>query len=262
MKRVIAALVLLLLSALPCAAGWEDVTHYLTVQYFTWEEHDAGRRILKESGPRFAAGVVARYQTGSLLAFRGRGELFGGEVDYSGETQAPASLPVKTQVEYFGTREEIDLGCRFPSSPVRLEPFVGLGHQWWLRGLEDTATADGTPANGYTENWNNVYTRAGLRGEATGPGGANVVAEAGVRYPVYVTNSVDFAGSGVTTFRPRGELSGFAQGGISYRRLRVDLFYEGTRFSQSPRKQVQGDFFFQPDSSSDVFGVNLGWSFK
>lgn len=271
MKTLLAAAAVSLCCALPAAAGTlEELTPYFSTQYFTWREHDGGRRILKERGALFSLGVLGTVAESSVT-LRGRGELFGGEVGYDGETQAPGSLPIHTEVGYFGTREELDLGYRIGPASRRLEPFGGIGHRWWLRALQDTTSAEG-PVSGYTEWWQTVYGRVGARGELEVPRDIRVVVEAGAKYPFYTGNSVNFAGSGVTTFRPGARWSGFAEAGVVYRNLKLALIYEGFRFSRSPQKQVQSTDpltqeiiqkqYLQPDSSSDIFGVSLGWTFR
>jgi len=266
MKTIVAALMLLV----PCAtsalaASLDELTPYLSAQYFTWEEHLGGRRILKESGPLFAGGVllevITQSDTPSSLTFRGKGEIFGGIVGYDGETQAPNAVPVKTDVSYFGTRQELDLGYRYSAESWCLEPFTGLGYRWWLRGLQDSTLADGQPVSGYTEYWRAGYARLGARGRYRPGSGVTLFAEGGVKYPFYTGNSVDFAGSGVTTFRPRGTWSGFAETGVTYQHLKLALTYEGFRYSASPLAQVGNQSYLQPESSSDIFGLNLGWAF-
>lgn len=261
MKRMLAALAFWLTCALPAAAATlEELTPYLTTQYFTWEEHQEGRRLLRERGALTSLGVVLGL-TQSSFCIRAKGELFGGEVGYNGTTQAPESEPIRTDVGYFGIREELDLGYRMQSGAFRLEPFAGLGHRWWLRDLQDTASADGSPVQGYTESWQTVYGRFGARGQ-TGVGSRiKVVAEGGVKYPFYTGNSVDFAGSGKTTFHPEARWSGFAETGFSYRNLNMTLLYEGFRFGASPLKPIQNRYYFQPQSSSDIFGLRVGWTF-
>lgn len=262
MKRVILALVFSLCCAIPAsAASFEELTPYLSGQYFTWEEFSGGRRLLKESGPLFSGGILLGACTDFGLTLRGKGELFGGEVDYDGETQPPNSVPVKTKVSYFGTRQEFDLGYRISSGAMRVEPFGGLGYRWWLRGLQDSSSA-GKKVYGYTEVWQTAYLRAGARGRYLTPSGLSIFAEGGAKYPFYTGNTVDFTTTGTTTFRPGGKWSGFAESGITYRRIRVALFYEGFRFSESPKKLVGNQIFFQPDSSSGIFGLSLGWAFR
>lgn len=262
MRRLLAAVMIALCCALPASAGTlEELTPYLSTQYFTWSESIQGRRLLKEEGALFSAGVVigAAFPSSSL-AIRGRGELFGGDVGYRGETQAPASTPVDTRVVYLGTKSEVDLGYRLLAGAVRLEPFGGIGYRWWVRDLHDTTTADGTQVSGYSELWQVGYGRLGARARSS-LGSAVLVAEGGAKYPFYVGNTVDFVGSGETTFHPKGRWSGFAETGITYRHFNMVVLYEGFRFARSDVKAVQGANYLQPDSSSDIFGVRLGWSF-
>lgn len=263
MKRLLPAVVSVLCGALPaCAGSWEDVTPYFSTRYFTWQEEIGGRRLLKESGALFSIGAVAGYLTNSSFILTGRGELFGGEVGYSGETQPPDEKPVRTDVAYFGTRGELDAGYRVGSAQFRVAPFVGIGHRWWLRDLQDTTSTDGGAVSGYTEMWQTIYGRTGVRGELAPSAQLTIVAEGGAKYPFYTGNSVDFAGSGVTTFRPGARWSAFAETGLAYRSVRLTMNYEGFRFSQSPWKRVGDTNYFQPRSSSDIFGASLGWTFR
>ena len=263
MKTLLVAAACSVCCAFPAAAGaLEELTPYISAQHFTWQEHYGGRRILTERGALLSTGIVLGAVVRSSFTLRAKGELFGGEIGYSGETQAPNSTPISTDVSYFGVRQELDLGYRVERAALRFEPFGGVGHRWWLRELQDTTTAAGEPVSGYTESWQTVYGRLGARGRLLLPRGLKVVAEAGAKYPFYTGNSVDFSNSGVTTFRPGARWSGFAETAVSYRNMRLALIYEGFRFSQSPEKQVQTRNYFQPDSSSDIFGVSLGWAFR
>jgi hypothetical protein len=264
----------LALLAVLCSACWalpvrassrDELTPYFSSQYFTWSEFNGGRRLLKESGSLFAGGIQAEFliprHAQSALALRGKGELFGGVVDYNGETQAPNSVPVRTEVSYLGTRQDLDLGYRYSAESWYLEPFGGAGYRWWLRTLHNTTSTNGAPVSGYTEYWQTAYLRLGTHGLYQVAPGVSLFAEAGGKYPFYTGNSVDFIESGTTTFRPGGKWSGFAEGGVTYRRVKLTLSYEGFRFSTSPLVRVGTRSFFQPESSSDIFGLNVGWSF-
>src|SRR4029453_1235254 len=63
---------------------------YPSLQYFTWEESFGGRRLLQEKGVLYGAGTavaVDLLQTNAgVLTLRGKGELFGGVVDYERQT--------------------------------------------------------------------------------------------------------------------------------------------------------------------------------
>ena len=90
------------------SGGVREFSAYPSLQYFTWEEFVGGRRILQEKGLLYGAGAAVALdllQTDAgVLTLRGKGELFGGVVDYDGQTQA--SLPANTDVSYFGTKAE------------------------------------------------------------------------------------------------------------------------------------------------------------
>jgi hypothetical protein len=263
MKTLLLAALLCLCCVVPAtAASLDEATPYLSGQYFTWAEHSGGRRLLKESGALFSTGLLLGVATDSSLTFRGRAELFGGDVGYNGETQAPDSVPVRTDVSYFGTREEFDLGYRMASGSLRLEPFGGLGYRWWLRSLQNATSQTGQDVSGYDELWQSLYGRLGARGRYLTPAGLSIFAEGGGKYPFYTGNSVNFANSGTTTFRPGAQWSGFAETGLTYKRLKIAVSYEGFRFSRSPEKLVGTTHYFQPDSTSDLFGLSIGWTFK
>lgn len=264
MKSGVAAAAIAFCCALPAeAAHIEELTPFFSTQHFTWREHAGGRRLLKEEGALFSVGAVIGHVTPSSIVLRGKGEIFAGEVGYRGETQAPSPIPVGTDVRYFGTRAEIDLGYRLHSSSYHLDPFARVGRRWWLRDLRDTTAADGSAVSGYTEKWQTLYAGVGGRGEFLLSSGAKVSAEAGARYPFYVGNSIDFVNAGVTTVHPKGGWSGFAETGITYRSLKLAVSYEGFRFAESPLKPVtERVSIFQPDSSADIFGMSIGWTFR
>lgn len=263
MKRVLAATAFAICCASPAAAGTvEQLTPYLALQHFAWQEHDGGRELLRESGALVAAGVLFGARSSSSWTLRAKAELFGGEVNYSGETQAPESLPVKTDVVYFGIGEEFDLGYRLGETQLSWEPFAGIGHRWWMRDLQDSTAADGTPVSGYSESWQTVYGRVGARGQLRQSDAVKFFGQAGAKYPFYTGNSIDFVGSGESTLHPGGRLSGFAEAALDYRKVRFSLSYEGLRFSRSDNKQIGNRYYFQPRSSSDIFGMSLGWAFR
>lgn len=263
MRTILLAVILSICCAIPAsAASLEELTPFLSVQQYTWEEFSDGRRLLKESGQLVSGGLLVGAGSDHSLTLRARGELFGGVVDYDGETQAPDPVPVETEVNYLGVRTHFDLGYRVPSGELRIEPFGGLGYRWWLRDLEDSRASTGQRVSGYTESWLSWYGRLGARGSYLTSAGLSLFAEGGALYPFYTGNTVDFVGEGKTTFRPQGRLSGFAEAGASWRELRLSLYYEGFRWGRSPVKLVGIQGFLQPESTSDILGLSLGWNFR
>ena len=261
------------LLAEPAFAGVEEWYLYPSLQYFSWSEYFGGRQLLQEEGPLFGLGGGAGFDLyRKSLMLRARGEMFGGDVHYRGQTQvnpnpALSQLPVKTSVIYFGTKLETDIGWRMRPADFSVEPFAGLGYRWWLRSLEDTTAVDGSgnqvQVGGYTEYWQTLYSRIGLRGSYDPAGDLSFFAEAGGKYPFLNRNSTEFPGAGTVTLKPEPRWSAFSEIGVSSGRLRAALFYEGFRFGQSPVVPVGGGIgLLQPKTDSDIFGVNVGWTFN
>lgn len=266
MKQIVLLTFCLALLGTPAFAGVEEWYLYPSFQYFTWEEFSGGRRLLKEDGPQFGVGGGVRFDLyRKSLLLKVNGEMFGGEVDYDGQTQS--GQPVKTDVIYFGTKLESDIGWRIPLAAGSVEPFAGLGYRWWLRSIQDSTAfqPDGTPfpVGGYTEVWHTLYTRLGLRGNLAVDSDLSLFAEGGGKYPFLNRNMVDFPGAGHVTIEPEPRWSAFAEIGARYGRFRPTLFYEGFRFGQSPAVPIGGGLaLLQPQSDSDIFGINFGWAFK
>jgi hypothetical protein len=254
-----------------------------SIEYFRWEEFSGGSKLLTEQGPRFGVDgtiVLDLLKTGEAgsLSFKGKLGLFGGVVDYDGQTQPPNSLPVKTDVTYVGAREEVAIGWAFPAGDGRIEPFAGLGYRWWLRDLQDSTAFDpalsggrgGTVVvSGYTEEWESVYTKVGMAFSHPLDGSWQLFAEAGGKYPFYNTNTVDIALAGKKTVRPEPRWSAFAELGARYKRFRPAVYYEGYRTGQSEvvdtgLVNARGNRIgiFQPRSDEDVVGVSFSYCFR
>lgn len=285
--RVLAKAAAIAAFSLVCAAspvfaghfgGVEEWSLYPSFQYFTWEEFlGSGARILKEDGLLVGTGGTVRIDLyDKKLMLKVKGELFGGDVDYSGQTQVnndPAlnERPVQTDVVYFGARTETDVGWRFPVDRLAIEPFAGLGYRWWLRSIQDSTSLDanGVPfaVGGYAEFWQSFYGRLGARLNYRAGGDFGIFAEGGGKYPFYNANVADFPGTGKVTINPGRQWSAFAEVGATYKRFRPSIYYEGFRFSPSDvvaayssmENRVIG--LYQPRSSSDIFGVSLSWIF-
>jgi hypothetical protein len=270
---IVAALLLFAAANVSAAqfGGVEELSAYPFLQYVTWKESNHGTQLLKEDGFLYGAGAAIRVdllktETGSLM-LKGKAELFGGVVDYDGQTQPPNPLPVKTDVTYIGARGESDLGWRFPLQDFSIEPFAGIGYRWWLRDLHDSTAFDpvqrrNVSVGGYTEYWQTVYTRLGARMDYTLSDSLKLFGEAGAKYPFYNSNTIEFTDVGEKTIRPGSAWSAFVEIGARYKRFRPAVFYEGFRYSQSPLVPIGGNrAIFQPESESDIFGISLGWAF-
>jgi len=278
MKNVKLLTVIMLFLASPAFAGQSGPVEEWSIlfpsfQYFSWEEFKpSGPRILKEEGLLVGAGGTARLNLyDKKLMLKLKGELFGGEVHYNGHTQTDpnpviSERPVKTDVIYFGTKAESDLGWRSPIGSVAIEPFAGLGYRWWLRSLQSSTALDANGnllnVGGSDEVWMSFYSRFGARASWTATKDLTLFAEGGGKYPFYNENRADIPGGGTATVRPGSEWSAFGEIGVTYKMFRPTLYYEGFRFSQSSVVPIGNNTgVFQPKSDSDIFGFNLNWVF-
>lgn len=237
------------------AANESDI--YLKVESFTWKEfNDNGTQLLKESGPIYGLGASAKSDISKTMTLKFKGELFGGSIDYDGQTQA--GTPAKTDTEYFGFKMEGDAGWKFMvAEKSSLEPFAGLGWRWWNRDIQSTATAIG-----YEERWSTIYARLGIRGDHAFSNQLKGFTEAGVKLPIYTENEIDWTvfGLDTITLEPGNEASVFAEVGVKWAMLKVSVFYEGMRFSKSDLDDVY-NAIYQPESKADIYGVNVGMAF-
>lgn len=282
MAKVELLTVLMLVLASPAFASQSGLVEewsviFPSLQYFTWEEFSpTGPRLLKEDGLLVGTGGTVRLDLyAKKLTLKLKGELFGGDVSYNGQTQpdqnsAISERPVKTDAIYFGTTVAGDLGWSYPVSQVSLEPFAGLGYRWWLRSIQGSVAQDANgnplPVGGTTEKWMSFYSRIGTRAAWTFSKDCTLFVEGGGKYPFYNENEADAPGGGSVSIKPGREWSAFGEIGVTYRRFRPTIYYEGFRFSQSPTVTVPISpthqvLLYQPRSVSDIFGINICWVF-
>lgn len=263
MKRLIITLVLPILTATsllglvftPLAGAETDI--YLKVDSVTWKEFsDTGSQLLKETGELYGLGISGKTDRHNAWTFMGKFELFGGGLDYDGQTQI--GTPVQTDSDYLGLNMVGTMGWNFVvSDKASIEPFGGLGFRYWSRDLQSTPTAIG-----YEELWWSFYSEFGVHGDYEVSDTVKLFAEVGIILPIKNENEADlsFAGLGKITLEPGNEASGFGEAGFRWKRLKVAAFYQGLRFSKSDLVQSGGLVFWQPESEADIFGAYLGLS--
>ena len=264
MKRLIITLAFSILTATsllglvftPVVNAETDI--YFKVDSVTWKEFsDTGTQILKETGELYGLGIAGKTDRLNAWTFMGKFELFGGSLDYDGQTQG--GIPAQTDTDYFGLKLEGTIGWNFPvSEKASIEPFGGLGVRYWSRDLQSTPTGIG-----YEELWWSFYSKFGVHGDLVVSDTVKLFAEGGIILPISNENEVNlgFAGLGNITLEPGNEPSAFGEVGLRWKRLKVAAFYESLRFSKSDLVQSGGFVFWQPESEADIFGLYLGYSF-
>jgi hypothetical protein len=249
--------VLLLSGGLVDQAAAGEAVLYLAVESYTWKEFkDNGSLLLKESGPLAGVGFTYHHEFPDHLTLRPTAEIFGGTVDYDGQTQT--GIAAKTDVDYFGLKLDGDIGRKFIiSKQWFVEPFGGLGLRLWIRDINDGVAANGTATYGYDEVWLTWNARLGLRGGVDISQGSRLFAEVGVKLPLYNENTADLGLD--VTMHPGKETSYFAEMGAQLSGFRGILFYEGLRFSKSDEVAIAyGYTVWQPKSEADIYGLKLG----
>lgn len=242
----------------------EEWDIYGKVESFIWKEFDASdKQLLKESGTILGVGFINEsYIKG--LTFKGKAELFGGTVNYDGQTQA--GTPAQTDTNYFGLKVVIDIGGNLVvSEKLSIEPFAGFGYRSWIRDIESKGDV-----YGIKEDWTSFYIPMGIRGVYTYPKHLRTFVESGLKLPLKNSNRVDLGSIGgpAVTLEPGNEISVFAEVGLKWKILKASIFYEGMRFSKSDTVTISyWDFstltkytfqFWQPESMADMFGMNVG----
>ena len=242
-------------------ASSEGLYLYGEVESFTWKEFvDSGARAVRESGPLFGIGLDFSHEFESRIIFSPKGEIFFGDVDYDGHTQA--GEPVTSNVGYLGFTLDGDLSMKFKvSQRCYLEPFGGLGLRWWVRDIKDGTTSSGAIASGYTEEWATVYGRLGARGGIDVSKRTLLFLEAGVKLPFYNENTAYLSNAGLgpnITLHPGLQASFFAEAGTKMGMFRASLFYDSLRFSRSADVVSGAYIYWQPQSTMDIYGVKAG----
>lgn len=229
------------------------------IEYFNWREYDGDTRLLKESGPRLQLGASRRYNREDIT-FTPHVEGMFGYVDYDGHTQG--GTPVSTDVRYVGFGIGADIGAVYHFvAESQVEPYLGLGWNYWRRDLRTTSQA-----TGYLETWDSVFARGGARAEADLVIGATPVrgyGELGLKLPLSTYNSAKFPGVGKVNVSPKGNLSLYGSVGIVKGLWRGGLFYDGWRFQASDVTPAGGGAFglMQPKSRADIFGIEAARAF-
>lgn len=248
----------------------ERLSIYGGVQAFNWQENDDdGAKLLEESGPLFSVGI--RFDpTPKKISPLVRAELFGGAVDYDGQRQD--GTPVQDRTGYVGTDVRIGLSVpvfKVDGGNAGLCAVVGGGSRNWIR----TLGLDDEEGGGYTEWWTVVNGRAGLGWFALRDKELAYFAEAGVSYPFYALNQIEFdnADMGDEDLEPQGAPGFYAEAGLTRGRFFLSAFLELDQFDRSDdvNREVPVDdsdrtvtiSIFQPESRQVTAGARAGITF-
>jgi len=245
----------------------------IVAELFRWQEFDrTGTRLLTEQGVRnrlsFSHNNEMRSSSGVL--YRVSGSVYGGAVDYDGQTQ-PVDLTTPkiethhyaaASVDYRGGVGELAGGYRIVDFKWgrALDLLVGMGVDSWSRDIGDGTSSQGGTVFGYEEDYEIVFSRFSLGMEKKTAIWRSLW-RAGILYPISTNEKIE----GLPfKLKPGREPSAF----FSYRfqladsddgdaALYAKFVYDSYRFSKSA--VVSG--FEQPKSSMDVVSLSIGRAF-
>lgn len=246
----VALVALLLLSPALFAFSIEEAYVYPFVDYLNWEERDDGTVIADEDGARAGIGVAGDFNLfRKMLFLRAKAELSGGDVD----RKSPGIKEAITT--YFGMKTEADVGWKLPLQQFAIEPFAGIGYDWWHKRIKNSEGIDSAAfVPGFAETWENYYVKVGVKSEWQMREDLKVFVEAGGKNPFYTRTETDVTGFGWTKLKPEGDWSAFAEIGVRYKWFRPSIFYEGLRYSASDPASA----FFLEETAPDVFQISQG----
>jgi len=228
---------------------------YARVDYFTWKEFINSAEVVEETGPLVSVGYLREG-----LHSRIRAELFGGTVNYDGETMD--GVPLYSDTGYFGGRFDIDLLARHYRPRGFVELFAGLGTRIWQRDLKSGWDEIGRPVISYQEDWWTVYFTGGLSiSHAVTP-----------NWELYAT-----ARAGLTIFtrqrvslwedylQPNPGFTGAMEMGMRGKHLAVALRMETMAWAESDEVATFADGYwwsvFQPKSEMSTVGLSLAYTY-
>ncbi|VAW89334.1 hypothetical protein MNBD_GAMMA17-1135 [hydrothermal vent metagenome] len=233
------------------------------IELFRWQEFDrAGTRLLTEQGPRarlnFSHHNERRLTSG--LLYRMDASVYGGVVDYDGQTQRLGQFSA-ARVDYLGAATELTGGYRLVNFKWgrSLDLLAGVGLDRWSRDIGNGTSSQGARVIGYEEVFDIAFTRFSLGMEKRADIWRSLW-RAGIKYPVYTNETIDaFSLELKPGKRPslflsyRFQLIGSAGDEGAY----VKFLYDSYRFAKSDVVSR----FEQPKSDMDVMSFSIGRAF-
>jgi hypothetical protein len=234
------------------------------VQSFRWQEYLDGARVVEETGPMLSLGASVDNlgRAGKGLLFSVEGAIYGGTVDYDGQTQD--GVDAQTDTEYSGAYLDGLLGYRLFSIDKRYDIDVlgGLGLDSWDRDIAGGTDASGRQVRGSAEDYRVVSGRLGLGLQSRWARWTGYL-QLGVKRPLRTREEIARLG---VTLEPKGAPSAFGRLSLDRKRsgrrtFGLVLYYESYRFDESPSEpgSLGGVpvLVFQPESKMDVVGLRL-----
>ncbi len=216
---------------------------YLSPKYMTWEEFVPSKgRLLKESGFILGVGLIHEKNL-----FAGGVEIYGGVLNYDGQTQA--GTPVETDTRYLGGNAHIGIWKEW-GEKVKLKGNLSYRVESWIRDIRSTSQAEG-----YSEVWFFDALDVGLK------------ISKGMYY-AFSTYRFMFRDArmkasieGVPVLRPKKGPAYEIGAGIKLSSFSVELTYQYTKFRLSDPKPFRNGYVLQPVSVRKLYILRLSRGF-
>ncbi len=223
---------------------------YVRFDYFHWNENIDGQDFVNENGLLSTFGYLHRYGNERV-----RGELFGGQVGYSGGVQYDdgTTEPLESHTNYIGFRGELE----FLFEPDWAPPvtfFAGIGSRFWFRDLPDDVDSSGDLVQGYQETWWSIYPYVGLEKKRDLDDGMEFYGSGrfGLTPFTYQHVSLDD-----TILYPKLGITGQVECGIRGKHGLLGGYFDATTWHESAI--VRGSL--QPNSKMLLLGLRTGFTF-
>lgn len=242
--------------------------YFVEIESYKWQEFfPKNVGIVEESGPRGAIGMAwsnLRTPSGGPV-YRAHGKIYGGKVDYDGETLRTTPTPVSTEASYMGLQAEGVGGYRF-GGKVGFELVSGIGVDMWMRDIKENS-ASATPV-GYNTLFIVPSAKLGI-GMFTRFESFGMALRAGPKMPLFVLERAYLYDN--VDFRPIPHPSWFGTaefsfGGRGKDRFTLSFYYDSYRFGSSePANLTQEGVLVgtpaQQDVEMSVYGARLAFGF-
>lgn len=237
----------------------------LGLELFRWQEFNSSdTRLLTEQGPRarirFSHSNETRVSSGVI--YRLDGSLYGGDVEYDGQSQ-PGGHFSAADVDYTGVTGEAWGGYRLVNSPLgqSVDFLVGVGIDSWTRDIGSGVNSQGNSVGGLVEDYKIAFTRFSLGGHHRAEFWKNLW-RLGVKYPVFTKETLDIPSVDLDPGKEPSVFFSYRFQLMNWQGLDKGTFivfvYDSFRFSKSPAVPA-GDFLVhQPKSSMDTLSLSIG----
>jgi hypothetical protein len=228
---------------------------YARIDYFTWKEFVDYAQVLEETGPLVTIGYLREG-----IHTRIRAELFGGDMDYSGETMD--GVPLDSSTGYFGGRFDFDLLARRPTPGGFVEFFAGMGTRVWQRDLKSGFDEIGRSVISYQEDWWTIYLYGGLGVSRALSPTLELYASARAGATIFTRQRISLWDE---YLQPRAGFTGAMEFGLRGKHLAMAVRMETMAWGESNTVASYDGYdwwgVYQPESESSTIGLSVAYTF-